>query len=152
MLMSVTQRRVCHMCSPHGTETLYDTARRWQPLTPPPTGWVQLLVRGGEDWCVCLCFWACCVAAHLSGPARSAPARRWCSVWACAARCVTECVSAHPGTPSPPGEPNWWLCVARRRIYDNVICTLRETYCWVNWYWTNKRRWQWHTSPAWFHP
>lgn len=42
----------------------------------------------------------------LSGPARSDTAHRWCSVWACAGRCVTACVSARPGTPGPPGGLN----------------------------------------------
>lgn len=57
--------------------------------------------------CVCLCSPLLWLIAHLSDPARSDPARRWCSVWACAARCVMECASAHPGMLDPPGGPNW---------------------------------------------
>ena len=45
--------------------------------------------------------------AHLSGPGRGG--RPPCSVWACAATCAAERVSAHPGTPGPPSELSWWL-------------------------------------------
>lgn len=55
------------------------------------------------------CVRVCVCAVYLGGPARSAPARRWCFACSCGGTSSGGHVSARPGRPGPPGGQNWSL-------------------------------------------